>query len=71
MLDKRAASIQKAKHEYSGSDSDDDLVEDAPEIQETIQQLLEILPSIFSEDMQTEEFALRHHDLNRSNVMVD
>ncbi|CUS10384.1 unnamed protein product [Tuber aestivum] len=69
--DKRAASIQKAKHEYSESDSDDDLAEDAPEIQETIQQLLEILPSIFSEDMQTEEFTLRHHNLNRSNVMVD
>ena len=42
-----------------------------PEIEETIQQLQEILPSIFSQDMQTEEFVLCHHDLNRSNVMVD
>ena len=71
MLEKRTASIQKEMHEYSESDSDDDLAEDAPEIQETIQQLLEILPSIFSENMQTEEFTLCHHDLNRSNVMVD
>ncbi|PUU75362.1 kinase-like domain-containing protein [Tuber borchii] len=72
--DKRAASIQKAKDEYSESDEDEDdddeLAEDVPEIQETIQQLREILPSIFK-DMQTEEFVLRHHDLNRSNVMVD
>ncbi|PUU82921.1 kinase-like domain-containing protein [Tuber borchii] len=70
-FEKRAAGIQKAKHESLESDEDDDLAEDVPEIQETIQQLLEILPSIFPEDMQTEEFVLRHHDLNHSNVMVD
>ena len=54
------------------SESDeDDLAEDVPEIEETIQQLREILPSLFSEDMQTEEFVLHHHDLNRSNILVD
>ena len=42
-----------------------------PEIEETIQQLREILPSLFSKDMQTEEFVLHHHDLNRSNILVD
>ena len=71
MLDKRAASIQEATHEHSESDEDDDLVEDVAEIEETIQKLREILPSIFSKDMQTEEFVLRHHDLSCSNVMVD
>ncbi|PUU82923.1 phosphotransferase enzyme family-domain-containing protein [Tuber borchii] len=71
--DKRAAGIQKAKHESLESDEtdEDDDAEDAPEILENIQQLLEILPSIFSEDMQTEKFVLHHHDLNRSNIMVD
>lgn len=71
MLDKRAAGIQKAHLNESSESDEDSLVKDALEIEETIQQLREIVPSLFSEGIQTEGFVLRHHDLSRSNVMVD
>ncbi|KAG0633585.1 phosphotransferase enzyme family-domain-containing protein [Tuber brumale] len=69
---KRANGVQKAHSNDGDSESDeDDLAADVPEIEETIQQLQQILPSLFSNGMQTKEFVLRHHDLNRSNIMVD
>ncbi|KAG0131796.1 kinase-like domain-containing protein [Tuber indicum] len=69
--DKRAAGVQKAHSDDEYSESDEDLAEDVPEIEDTIQRLQGILTSLFSNNMQTKEFVLCHHDLNRSNIMVD
>jgi len=72
MLDKRAAGVQKAHSDDEDSESDeDDLAADVPEIEDTVRRLQEILTSLFSNDMQIKEFALRHHDLSLSNIMVD
>ncbi|KAG0133078.1 phosphotransferase enzyme family-domain-containing protein [Tuber indicum] len=69
--DKHAAGVQKAHSDDGDSESDEDLAEDVPEIEDTIQRLQGILTSLFSNNMQTKEFVLCHHDLNRSNIMVD
>jgi aminoglycoside phosphotransferase (APT) family kinase protein len=70
--DKRAAGVQKVHSNDEDSESDeDDLAADVPEIEDTIRRLQGILTSLFSNDMQTKGFVLRHHDLSHSNIMVD
>ncbi|KAG0128093.1 hypothetical protein HOY82DRAFT_566652 [Tuber indicum] len=70
--DKRVAGVQNAHSNGEDSESDeDDLTADVPEIEDTIRQLQEIFTSLFSNDMPTKEFVLRHHDLSHSNIMVD
>ncbi|KAG0136484.1 hypothetical protein HOY82DRAFT_624858 [Tuber indicum] len=69
---KRAAGIQEAHPNDEDSESgEDDLAADLPEIEDTVRRLQEILTSLFSNDMRTKEFMLRHHDLSLSNIMVD
>jgi hypothetical protein len=56
-------------------DYDEDLAEDAPDIEDVVKQLQMILPSLFTENpnfMTTDhQFAQHHHDLSLSNIMFD
>jgi len=55
------------------SEDDEDLAEDAPEIEEVVKRLQNLLPSLFPCEAQPtmREFVLRHHDLSRSNILID
>jgi aminoglycoside phosphotransferase (APT) family kinase protein len=48
---------------------DNDLAEDAPDIIRAMREIQDIIPSLFTSSSTT--FALCHHDLSTSNIIVD
>ena len=48
---------------------DSDLEEETPEVKDTCQLMLEILPEVFDDDEEGAQYVLHHHGLNACNIL--